>query len=169
MANVGEPTYATDVNQFGAVAYGSRSSIAGPTSGATELGILRLDNLNLTAGYFYLVLVGNLRVDMSVVTDRAKFILRYNSAGTATTSSTALARSERAIPTSGDDLNSFPKPMGWIIPGSSTTTGSVLLSMSRPSGTGTLTAPPSPYASDELVTMAILNFGPAPADTGVAV
>lgn len=169
MANVGEPTYASDVNQFGIVAYGSRNSIVGPTSGSTELGILRLDNLNLVVGYQYLILIGNLRVDYSApTTDRAKYVLRYNSAGTATTSSTAVARSEISD-SSGFDLNSFPPPQGWIRPSSSTTTGSVLLSIVRPSGSGTLTTPPSPYAADELVTMTIINFGPAPADTGVAV
>lgn len=170
MANVGEPTYASDVNQFSVVAYGSRSSIVGPTSGGTELGILRLDNLTLVQGYLYHILIGNLRPDLSApTTDRAKYILRYNLSGTATTSSTALSRSEIAVPTSGYDLNSFPPPQGILIPSSSTTTGSVLLSISRPSGSGTITTPPSPYAADELMTMTIFSWGVAPADTGVAV
>jgi len=164
--NVGEPTYASDVNAAGIIARGSRSSVV--TCTGAEIGILRLDNLALLNGHGYLVYIGNLRVDLTVVTDRPKFLIRYNLTGTATTTSTALARVERAIPTSGEDLNSFPVVTGWIYPTSDTSTASVLLSVVRPTGTGNVLVPPA-VASDEPVTMSILDFGIAPVDTGVAV
>jgi hypothetical protein len=168
VANVGEPTYAKDVNQFGVVAYGTRQS-AVTTSGGTVLGVLRLDNLSLVSGYLYLVYLGTLRPDLTApTTDRAKYLIQYNSSGTATTSSTIISRSEGAS-SSGLDLNTVPSPTAIIIPSTSTTTASVLLSVQRVTGTGTITTPPSPVASDEYVTMTIINFGPAPADTGVAV
>lgn len=166
MANVGDPTYASDINSAGIVGRGLRTSVQ--TCTGAEIGIIRLDNLQLLNGHGYLVLVGNLRVDMTVVTDRPKFLIRYNLTGTATTASSALCRVERAIPTNGDDLNSFPMPVGWIYPVADTVSASVLLTLVRASGSGNILCPPA-VAADEPVTLTVIDYGVAPPDTGVII
>ena len=163
MANVGEPTYASDINSAGVVARGTRTTVQ--TCTGAEIGIIRLDNITLLNGHAYLVLPSILRIDLTVTTDRPKFLLRYNLTGTATTSSFALARSERS---GSEDLNSQPAPYGWIYPTADTTTASVLLSMVRPSGTGNILCPPA-TASDEPITLSVIDYGVAPSDTGVVI
>lgn len=163
MANVGEPTYASDINAAGIVARGTRTTVQ--TCTGAEIGILRLDNMTLLNGHAYLVQPSILRIDLTVTTDRPKFIIRYNLSGTATTGSAALARSERS---GSEDLNSQPPPFGWLFPVADTTTASVLLSMVRPSGTGNVLCPPA-TASDEPITLTVIDYGVAPSDTGVVI
>ncbi len=163
MPNVGEPTYASDVNAAGVIARGTRTTVQ--TCTGSEIGILRLDNVALLSGHAYLIQPSILRVDMTVTTDRPKFLIRYNLTGTATTSSSALARSERS---GSEDLNSFPPPFGWIFPVADTTAASFLLTMVRASGTGNILCPPA-TASDEPITLSVIDYGVAPADTGVVI
>jgi fructose-specific phosphotransferase system IIC component len=157
---------------LGMVAYGSRpiaSGVAGPVtpSGAAVQGVLRLDNITMTAGRRYLVMSSPLRMALATATDRGKFELRYNATGTATTSSAAISRSEIAVPTGGFTNDSFPPMRKVITPGSSTALASVLLCMSRPTGTGAITA----YGStdDEQLWIAVIDQGLAVADGGVTI
>lgn len=154
----------------GVLYYGQRATAVGPTSGTTVLGILRIDSMTLKSGRIYRVDVGPLRPDLTVATDRVKFTIRYSSAGAATIASTVIGRSERSIPaTSGsEDLNTQPSPSALILPGSDTSTASVLLAMERPSGTGTISIT-SPGTIDEGIWMTVTDMGLAASDTGVDV
>lgn len=143
------------------IARGERTSASSATSGTTELGVLRIDNLSLQAGFAYEVRTGNMRYDLSVATDRAKAVLRYNSSGTATTASTEIGRWESA---SSGDLNSGGPVLGYIYPSTNVTAGSVLLSIVRASGTGTITAMADTGHGIQLFVTA---YGEDPGDTGV--
>lgn len=147
----------------GVVYYGNRTSTAGPTSGSTELGVLRLDGMTLTSGRIYKVDVSNVRPDTTVSGDGVKLTLRHNSAGTATTGSTEIGRSESNV--AGVDQDMVPSPTGLIIPGSTVATNSVLLSIVRFSGTGTI----SLTGDTGGLWMTVTDLGPAPSDTGVDV
>lgn len=148
-----------DAHPKGEIARGYRSTAAGPTSGTTELPILRIDNVALEAGRAYLILVSTLRIDMSVGTDHFKWHLRLNTAGTATVSSTPiLTRSEATA-----DLDTMPPMIGYRRP-SSAETGSFLVSLLRTSGTGTATAQ---MDDDNDLSIVVIDLGVAVADTGV--
>lgn len=166
---VGDEVTADLLNSLpkGVVYQGNRTSTAGATSAGTELGLLRLDDMVLLSGRCYQVIANNPRPDLTTVTDRVKFTLRYNSAGTATTSSTEIGRSEirNQEATTGFDINNFPQPMGWINPTSDTTTGSVMLSVARATGAGTVTVPPDTGG----LWLTVIDHGMAVADTGVDV
>lgn len=165
-ANVsaGAPILASTINDLIAASLnrlvqGNRATASSTTSGTTELGILRLDNLVLKNGYAYEFVCGNIRPTLSVPTDHFKLLLRYSSAGAATTSSTEIGRAEETVAS----LNNWPMPTGWVLPGADTTTASVLLSVVRTSGTGTFTT----NADTGGLWLTVVNHGVAAADTGV--
>lgn len=142
----------------GEIAWTKRGTTAGPTSGATELPLLRLDNVALESGRSYMIIASELRVDFSVTTDHFKFNLRYSTSGAATVSSTVLTRSEIT-----GDLDSFPPLIAFRRP-STAETGSFLLSVVRTaaSGTGTVQAD-----DDNDIQLSVQDLGLATADTGV--
>lgn len=164
-AAAGDPIYPADFDPLprGVLYYGNRTSAAGPTSGSTELGVLRIDSMTLKSGRMYKVEVTPVRPDTTVSGDGVKTVLRYNSGGTATTASTEIGRSESNM--TGVDQDMVPPPVGFILPGSDTTTGSVLYSVVRFSGTGTITITPDSPG----VYLTVTDLGTAPSDTGVDV
>lgn len=159
-AYVGQPLTADFWNTshpLGEVYRTYRGTTAGPTSGTTELAILRLDSMSLLIDRAYLVMVSGLRWDMTVTTDHFKWNLRYSTSGTATTSSTTLTRSEQT-----EDVSTNAPITAWIRP-SASATYSVLLSLVRTSGTGTATT----TADDENdIQFVVIDKGYAVEDTG---
>lgn len=135
-ANVaaGDPILASTMNDVftaslnSIVAQGNRSTASSTTSGTTALGILRLDNLVLKAGNEYQFICGNFRATIATPGANFKVYLAYSSAGAATTASTEIGRTEQNPP---NTTWNWPKPTGWVIPGSDTTTASVLLAVVR--------------------------------------
>lgn len=166
----GDTLDAADLNlppwALGMVAYGSRPSSNGNSavltpSGSTSTGILRIDNVQLYAGRRYMIESSDLRVDLGTSTDRPRFELRLNTAGTATTSTAITARTEVA----GADLNNMPHLRRVITPSSSTSVASLLLSVTRPSGSGTIQVMAG--TDDETLWIAVTDLGVAVADSGV--
>lgn len=166
-ANVagGDPVLASTINDiFTAslnmiVAQGNRSTASSTTSGTTEMGILRLDNLVLKNGNAYEFVCGNIRPNVSVATDHFVLRLRYSSAGAATTASSEIGKTEMTEASA----SSYPQPTGWVVPGADTTTGSIILSVARSSGTGTFATNPDTGG----LWLTVLCRGVSVADTGV--
>lgn len=144
-------------NSTGKLVYrADRPTSSSPTSGATELGVARIDGMTLTAGYAYFASTGNMRYDLTVGTDRAVALLRYSSSGSATNSSTEIGRWESTV----GDLNSGAAVTGWIFPSTTVTNASIRLSIIRAIGTGTVTLL-SP------INIYVLAMGEDPGDTGI--
>jgi hypothetical protein len=162
MPAAGDPIYASHVNELHLHRRGIRTTDSSTTSAGTELGVMRLDDLDLKAGKAYKVYTGNLRPDISVTTDRVKANLRYSSAGSATNSSTEIGRWE-SIATSLD-LNSVPRVLGMIYPSSDEPTASVRLSIIRVSGTGVIFLEADPNHGIQLF---VECLGDDPGDTGI--
>jgi hypothetical protein len=160
MVAAGDIVYAQDINERGLRYYGNRTSNAGPTSGATVLGVLRIDNMVLKAGYAYRISTGNFRLNTTVATDGIKAELRYNSTGVATISSTEIARIESDE--GGLDQDSMPSLTGLVIPGTDTTVASVLMTIVRFSGTGTV----SVQGDTGGLHLFVEGLGESPGDTG---
>jgi hypothetical protein len=151
---------------LGVIAYGTRPSSNGNVaaftpSGSTATGVLRVDNIEFISGRRYMIQSSDLRVDLGTATDRARFEVRLSTSGAATTSTAIWARSE----SSSADLNNMAQIERVYTPSSSTTTGSLLLSVSRPSGTGTISVLAG--TDDETLWIAVTDLGLAVADTGV--
>jgi hypothetical protein len=161
MPAAGDPIYASHINELHLHRRGIRTTDSSATSGTTEIGVIRLDDLDLKAGKVYLVTSGNLRPDLSVATDRVKVNLRYSSAGSATNSSTEIGRVESA--TVGD-LNSLPPVSGVITPASDEATASVRLSIVRPTGTGTFFLEADPQHG---IQIRVFCIGDDPGDSGI--
>lgn len=173
-ANVaaGDPILASTINDIftaslnSIVAQGNRST-ASSTIGTTvnvATGILRLDNLVLKAGNEYQFICGNIRPTISTPGANFKFFLAYSAAGAATTSSTEIGRSET---NPGISTNSWPQPTGWVIPGSDTTTASVLLAGVRTNSAAASTLVTNADTGGLWLTVVCRGVGVA--DTGVDV
>lgn len=166
----GDTLDATDLNLppwgLGMIAYGSRPSSngnAGPItpSGSTSTGVLRIDNITLKAGRRYLIESSDLRVDLGTATDRPRFELRLNTSGTATTSTAITARTE----VGGADLNNMPHLRRIITAGSDTSVASLLLSVTRPTGSGSVLVMAG--TDDETLWIGVTDLGVSVSDTGV--
>lgn len=158
----GDIIYAVDVDELHLHRRGARTTNSATTTGATEAGVLRIDNLDLKAGKAYEVRTGNLRYDLTVPTDRPKATLRYSSAGAATNTSTEIGRWE--VASNLGDLNSGGQVVGWIYPTADEPTASVRLSVVRATGTGTVTVVADPGHGIQLH---VFCHGTDPGDTGV--
>jgi len=157
---VGQPITAdllTNAYPKGEIYRAYRSTAAGPTSGTTELAILRLSNMALVDGRTYRVEVSECRHDQSVSTDHFKWNLRYSTSGDATTSSTVLTRSEGTA-----DTDTLPPIIGYFRP-TADGTYSVLVSILRTSGTGTATTVPD---DENDLSIVVYDMGFEVADTG---
>lgn len=139
------------------LAWGQRTS---DKSGTSEVGVLRLDSITCQTGYRYLIQTCPLRINVvSGETGAAR--LRYSTSGNAGTSDTQITMAESNASSSFAPNNSHSLN-ATLAPG--TVTLSVLLSLVRTGGSGTVTMTGSATQPIELwVTMA----GPDPTDTGV--
>jgi hypothetical protein len=148
----------------GVVYLGNRAAVAGPSSGTTALGIERIDNLVLKAGYRYMFVTSGIRATTSVTTsaDHFKFALTYSSAGAATSASSEIGRIEMGGQQTTDSLGMC---VGFVVPGTTTSTASVLFYVVRTSGTGTLTTNNDTGG----LWLHVIDLGVDVADTGVDV
>jgi len=163
MVAAGDPIYASDINGRGIQYRANRTASAGPTSGTTFLGVLRIDGMVLKAGFIYEFKTSGLRPTFTAV-GGYKADLRYNASGTATTSSTEIGRVE-TNDNDGAGGDSWPGIVGYVVPGTDTTAAGVILSIARFSGTGTVSLPPDTGGVHIIVTC----LGPDPGDTGIDV
>ena len=144
----------------GVIARGNRDSNSSSTSGTTELGVLRVDSIPVYAGRLYRIWTGPIIIDGSVANDAVRVILRGDTTGSATTSSTQLAISQGVVPNIA-----LPERFEIDIPyaPASDATLSVLLSIVRQSGTGVFQAL---GASTIPINLVISDEGLDPGDTG---
>lgn len=135
----------------------ARSDTAGVASNATDVGVLRLDNVPIVAGRLYrIVYVAHPGGPASAV---SRTQLRTSMSGAATIASAALAAS-RAVQQVGSGAICLSTPY----PAAVTGTLSVILCHARDSGTGT----PELFADGNRVTsLWVEDAGVDPGDTGV--
>lgn len=137
------------------IAWGRRTS-ASSTTTITVIGVLRLDDIPITSGRFYVV-QASCHPTSSVTTDNIRVDLRYTTTGaTPTTSSSVLP---------GGQLYTTPAQKTLAVPyvPSSDETLSVLLCVVRDTGTGNA----SLYADGTRITdLTIHDLGESPGDTG---
>lgn len=162
--NAGDTPDADDLNALGLpgqiIAWGQRTSTV--TFTGTEIGVLRLDSVSLQAGYRYGIYTSNLRVHVTTG-ETAKMWLRYNTAGTATTSSTIAVMAEFNASSAFAPAQSIPMAVT-LAPGA--VTMSILLSLGRSGGSNNTDIT---GGSTQPIEMWIINLGTDPGDTGVDV
>ena len=164
-AYVGQPLTADFWNTshpLGEVARTYRGTTYGPTSGTTELAVLRLDGFAALADRSYMISVTGIRIDLSVASDHFKAQIRLNTAGTATTSSTPIiTRTEVETPNTTSP-DTAPSIFGFRRP-TVNETWSILYSIVRTGGTGVGTGQAD---DDNDVQFVIHDLGYAVEDTG---
>lgn len=137
-------------------------STGGTAGTTTEIGVIRIDGAQVFAGRGYRITVSNLAVAPTVTNDVGRALIRYTTDGTsATTSSTTMSVSQ-AI----EANTSFPPVGPFMCDYFPATTHllSVLLSVARMAGTGTIAAAGS---STIPIIVTIADLGVDPGDGGV--
>lgn len=144
----------------GVIARGNRTSNSTATSGTTEQGVLRVDSIPVYAGRLYRIWTGPIIIDGSVANDAVRMVLRGDTTGSATTSSTQLAIAQGVV-----SNIALPETFEIDIPYVPVSDGtlSVLLSIVRQSGTGVFQALGSSTIPINLV---VSDQGLDPGDTG---
>lgn len=124
----------TTLEKLGVRAWGNRPTASAGTT--TEVGVVRLDGIAITAGRMYRIYTGPLALYSNATGDTVAGNIRTSTAGAASTSSPLLGRplSFNATGTS----TSFPesRPLTQVYTATVTGTLSVLLTVSRTQGTG---------------------------------
>jgi len=164
---VGNQTYLSDLPKM-LIAWHSRDSGAGSISGVStvETGWIRIDNIVIRNGYHYLFLMPEVNVTTTVKTDTVGTVkMRYNLAGTATTSSTAFTyggffRKAQGVDTSNTDVETGTA----VYHASADGTMSVIVTLIRAAGTGTVGLFASTANTSPLF---VYEMGIAPAVSGV--
>jgi len=144
---------------LGIIARGQR--VTNSTGTTTEVGVLRLDDVPMYAGRTYKIWTSPLWLDTSVANDVAAVNLRHTTDGsTPSTSSTILTAAESVLANIA-----FPNSVGMSIDYSPATDTlfSVLLTVSRASGTGTILITGSATLP---ISVVIEDIGLDPTDTG---
>ena len=148
------------------ILYRARRATAESGIAATENGTLRLDGITATAGRAYRITTGVLSV-ASTLNEAAQVtaFLRVDATGSAaTTSSTVLAQG-RIVTQAGTGAGSAVVEYHYFP--SSTFTLSVLLTITRTAGSGTITAAgPDASIGPEII---VEDLGLAPSNTGTDV
>lgn len=142
------------------VARGSRTTNSS-TTGATEIGVLRLDNIPVYAGRAYLIRVNNVWLVSTVATDIVICRLKYTNVGVATTASPEMS-ALRVIVSSTSDGPILPINANfWAI---ADETLSIILTVQRAVGTGTVQVNPT---AGQTIDIVVQDAGTDPGDTGV--
>lgn len=144
------------------IARGRRTSNS--TGTTTEVGVLRIDDIAIASGRLYRVYTNEIGVDSTVATDVIRLNLRYTTDGsTPSTSSTLLTLSQgyQANAAQGE----YTSVGAVYVPGSAETL-SVLLTVSRAAGTGTVIATAGTGAPGPC-DLYIEDLGVDPGDVGV--
>lgn len=165
--SAGEKVTATKLNlellDGQVIARGRRTTTSTGTSGTTELGVIRLDDVPITSGRLYTITWRG-DPDSTIDTDVISVRCRYTTDGsTPSTSSTILPGSERRQPAFASVTNG-QQHSALYIP-SSNETFSVLLTQRRVSGTGSVTL--FANGTDFITDIWITDGGVDPGDTGV--
>lgn len=145
----------------GVIARADRTTSSSTTT--TEVGVLRLDNIPIKAGRFYKVCVAGIILNSTVAGDLLEARIRGNTAGVATTGSTQFGSMADSSHSASGSQKVQPVQAMYPIPGGDVTL-SVLLSIARVTGTGTVGIPVT--APQYNIDMWVEDLGIAPSDTG---
>jgi hypothetical protein len=121
------------------IAWGSRSTSS--TGTTSEVGVLRLDGIAITSGHMYRIYTGPLALYSNVTSDTVAGNIRTSAAVASTPATTASPALGQALKfTANATSTSFPETKPLIQVYTATLTGllSVLLTVSRMQGTGTV-------------------------------
>lgn len=143
------------------IARAYRASFSSGSTG-TEQPYLRLDNVSIQKGNTYFIQTGPIFLDASVANDVGRAIIRVATGGvTATTGSTQLQLAQAVIPNT-----SLPEVVSILFSYNATVddTLSILLSVTRAAGTGTIQIQPT---GNSPVEMFVIQGGTDPGDTGI--
>lgn len=144
----------------GAIKRGNRTTSSSTTT--TETGVLRIDSIPILNGRFYKVCTSGLILNSTVAADLIEIRIRGNTGGVATTGSTQFG----SLADSSYSASASQKVQSvqsiWV--GVADVTLSVLLSVARVSGTGTVGIPVT--APQYNIDMWVEDLGPDPTDTG---
>lgn len=138
------------------VARGNRSSGTGTTT-TVELAVHRLDSVSVVSGNLYIISAGPLALLSSVTGDLISGLIRVNTSGNATTSSTQVGQTLRI---KADSFQPVSSMMSVPYVAGATGSISVLFSIVRSNGTGNVSLANG-------LDMWITAHGGDPGDTGV--
>lgn len=136
----------------------------GSSTTTTEVGVLRVDSIPIISGHVYAILTSPLAIISTVANDTPRANIRVDATGaSATTASTQLDLMQIPV-TSTTNSPLIPLTALYV----SATTGllSVLLSVSRAAGTGSVSIGAGTINPVDLL---ILDFGVDPGNTGTAI
>lgn len=154
----GQIVFADDIRPLGAKAFGHRPSTKATADNTTEVGVLRIDNVDLEAGHLYKIYTQAIRCSSVSGTHWASRMRWTDTGVAATTSATELAKAESSTTT-----DSYGPLIAWVVPGSDVD-GSFLLTLNRVSGTTVVTMQADGASGIFII---VEDLGVAPADTGV--
>lgn len=149
------------------IAYGIRTT-ASPGATTTELGVIRLDNIPVIIGRRYRIWTSPLNMSSTVANDLMNAHIRYNSVASPGAGSPAITTSTQltGLVEGSFSAGGSQRTQGLNVsfaPGA-TGTLSVLLSVSRDLGTGTVSINGAPIYPIELV---VEDMGVDPGNTGI--
>jgi hypothetical protein len=145
----------------GLVAIHTRTSTSATVASATELGVIRMDNIPVRAGYSYEVVMNRVAMTPSVVNLVGFARIRVNQGATATTSSNPIGFLRMAQATSASQTNTGA--MIGVFNATADSTLSVLVTIALAFGTGTIQLHSS---AAEPSTLHVKLIGPSVNDYG---
>jgi hypothetical protein len=150
--------YNTDVKKL----VGRARRITNSSTTTTEVAVLQLDGIAVKAGRAYLIETNPVGVDTSVANDGGRLVIRYATGGaTAAISSTTLDLAQQVIPNAA---HSEHFPVGALYPAASDDTLSILLTVARSTGSGSVGLLADPTFPLDLL---VWDCGVDPGDTGI--
>lgn len=136
--------------------------VTNSTAAAAETSVLRVDDIPVVNGRLYHITTNPLQIDSTVANDICRINLRIDETGAdATTASTVMALTQLR---QTDAAQSEQTMVGAVRPASANGLWSVLLTTSRPAGTGNISLVGGATIPIDLL---VIDLGPDPTDTGV--
>ena len=145
---------------LGIVARANRTTSSSSTT--SETGVLRLDNVAVSAGRMYRIWTSPMIFQSSVANDLINAHIRVNTSGTATTGSTQITGLVDTANSASGPQRTKGMTALWVP--SSTGVASILLSVSRDGGSGSVALN---AASTYPIDLVIEDTGADPGNTGV--
>jgi hypothetical protein len=151
-----------DDTRTGVIARGKR--ITSSTGTTTEVGVLRIDGIPLTAGKTYRIATGTLLLDTTVNNDAVDVRIRYDTSGSAATTSSTTIPGGLSRKRLADNAVAESTSILCTYTPASDETLSVLLTVGRFSGSGTVIIFADSTATTELF---VEDYGTDTGDQGV--
>lgn len=143
---------------------GFAQRVSNSTGTTTEVGVLRLDSIAVKSGRAYRIATSNLTHDSTTSNDCLQCRLRLNTGGSAATTASTVIGNERPVRLTSTAEEIISGGIYAIYQPGADTTISVLLTVARFAGAGTVNLNASATVPIEI---SIEDIGAAVADTGV--